>query len=324
MSNDTIMADFTISAAEEGRRLDQVLTSLMQVHSRARIQGWIESQQVTVNGKFVSSKYRVWANDHIHVAAILPMETTDVAQDIALDIVHADDAVIIINKPAGLVVHPGAGVREGTLMNALLHHFPELALVPRAGIVHRLDKDTTGLMVVARTVEAHTALVAQLQARSVKRTYWAITQGVMRSSGRLETAMGRHPKNRVKMAVLDEGKQAITHYQILERLFAHTLIQCDLETGRTHQIRVHMAHLGFPLLGDTLYGPNLCKLKGLATDTIAAVRVFPRQALHAMTLGFEHPLTHAWVSFHAKLPPDMAALLTLLQKDNPHVPHHST
>lgn len=324
MQKETIVADFVIQAAQEGKRLDQVLTELLEVHSRGRVQSWIDAGQVTLNGKVVAPKQRLWEGDAIHVSVVLAVETEAEGEDIALTIVHADEAVIVINKPAGLVVHPGAGVRKGTLMNALLYHYPELAHVPRAGIVHRLDKDTTGLMVVARTVEAHTALVAALQARDVKRTYAAVTQGVMRASGRLDTAMGRHPRNRVKMAVLDEGKQAITHYQILERFFAHTYIRCDLETGRTHQIRVHMAHLGYPLLGDRLYGASLTKLKGLQPDTITAIQSFPRQALHATELAFAHPTTQAWMTFHAPLPPDMADLLVLLRKDIPHVSHHSS
>ncbi|MFI4957283.1 MAG: 23S rRNA pseudouridine(1911/1915/1917) synthase RluD [Gammaproteobacteria bacterium] len=322
--NETIEAHFVIEDAQAGRRLDQVLTELLSVHSRGRVQSWIEAGQVTVNGKVVAVKQRLWEGDKIDVAVVLAIETEDQGEDMPLNIVYADDSVIVINKPAGLVVHPGAGIREGTLMNALLYHYPELAHLPRAGIVHRLDKDTTGLMVIARTVEAHTALVEALQERNVKRTYLAITQGVLRSSGTVETNMGRHPKNRVKMAVLDEGKHAVTHYHILERLFAHTYVQCDLETGRTHQIRVHMAHLGYSLLGDPVYGPAQTRMKGLQPETIAAVQGFKRQALHATLLAFEHPETGEWVEFKAELPQDMAELLAILRKDNPHVPHHST
>lgn len=320
--NEKIDAHFVIETVQSGKRLDQVLTDYLSVHSRGRVQSWIDAGQVMVNGKVVASKQRLSVGDVVDVSVVLAIETDAQGENIALNVVYVDDAVIVINKPAGLVVHPGAGVREGTLMNALLYHYPELAQLPRAGIVHRLDKDTTGLMVIARTVEAHTALVAALQARKVKRRYLAITQGVMRSSGHLETNMGRHPKNRVKMAVVNEGKHAVTHYQILERLWAHTYVRCDLETGRTHQIRVHMAHLGYPLLGDPLYGPAQMKLKGLQPETVAVIQQFKRQALHATVLAFEHPVTNEWMEFEAQLPEDMAELLSILRKDNPHVPSH--
>jgi 23S rRNA pseudouridine1911/1915/1917 synthase len=320
--NETIEAHFEIENAQAGRRLDQVLTELLSVHSRGRVQSWIEAGQVTVNGKVVAVKQRLWEGDKIDVAVVLAIETEDQGEDMPLNIVYADDSVIVINKPAGMVVHPGAGIRAGTLMNALLYHYPELAHLPRAGIVHRLDKDTTGLMVIARTLEAHTVLVEALQERNVKRTYLAIAQGVMRSSGTVDTYMGRHPKNRVKMAVLDDGKHAVTHYHILERLFSHTYIKCDLETGRTHQIRVHMAHIGNPLLGDPVYGTSQTRMKGLEPETIAAVQGFKRQALHATLLAFEHPETGEWVEFKAEMPQDMADLLAILRKDNPHVSHH--
>jgi 23S rRNA pseudouridine1911/1915/1917 synthase len=324
MSQQPVIAHFTVTDLQDGRRLDQVLTECMAVHSRGRIQSWIESGQVLLNGAVAPVKQKVHEGDEIAVNAAVTIETEAEGEDIALDIVYDDEEVIVINKPAGLVVHPGAGMPKGTLMNALLYHYPELAQLPRAGIVHRLDKDTTGLMVIARTLPAHTALVSALQAREVKRRYLAITQGVMRSSGTIDTFMGRHPRHRVKMAVVEEGKPAITHYHILERFFAHTFIQCDLETGRTHQIRVHMAHLGYPLLGDPLYGANLPRLKGLSEGTIAVVKSFPRQALHAASLAFHHPITEEWLEFKADLPEDMAHLLEILRKDKPHDPYHSS
>ncbi len=304
MSHPTsINAHFIISTSQDGRRFDQVLTELLAIHSRARVQTWIESGQVLLNDRPTVPKQRVREGDKIDVNVVLPIETEAQGENIALDIVYADEDVIVLNKPAGFVVHPGAGVRDGTLMNALLYHYPELAQLPRAGIVHRLDKDTTGLMMVARSLAAHTALVAALQAREVKRRYLAVAQGVMRASGTVDTQMGRHPRNRVKMAVLEQGKHAITHYRMLERFSGYTYVQCDLETGRTHQIRVHMAHIGYPLVGDLLYGANS---KGLS---------FPRQALHATFLSFKHPITQQWVEFQVDLPADMAELIATLRKD---------
>ena len=232
-----------------------------------------------------------------------------------LEILYEDSALIVLNKPPGLVVHPGAGNREGTLVNALLHHAPELANVPRAGVVHRLDKDTSGLLVVARTLAAHTHLVAQLQARTVKREYFAIVAGVMTAGGTIEAPVGRHPSERTRMAVVVGGREAVTHYRVLERFRGHTYVRVNLETGRTHQIRVHMAHLHYPLVGDPTYGGRL-RLPADSSSTLReALRHFKRQALHAGVLGLIHPESGAALQWDAPLPADMQQLLEALRSD---------
>ena len=237
------------------------------------------------------------------------------AEDIALDVVYEDSEVIVLNKPAGLVVHPGAGNPAGTLVNALLHRDPTLSLLPRAGIVHRLDKDTSGVMVVARTLPAHTALVAQLSARGVHRQYLAIVVGALVSGGTANAAIDRHPRDRIRMAVREDGRDAVTHYRLRERFRAHTALECRLETGRTHQIRVHMAHLKHPIVGDPLYGGPLKLPKGATPELIEALRGFKRQALHAETLEFAHPTTGEPVRCTAPVPDDMQHLLKALRDD---------
>ncbi|MCJ8298933.1 MAG: 23S rRNA pseudouridine(1911/1915/1917) synthase RluD, partial [Pseudomonadales bacterium] len=237
------------------------------------------------------------------------------AEDIPIDIVYEDDDIMVVNKPAGLVVHPAVGNRTGTLLNALLHHFPAIGQVPRAGIVHRLDMDTTGLMVVAKTIQAQTDLVNQLQDRSMGREYEAITHGVMTGGGCVEEPMGRHATNRLKMAVVSMGKEAITHFRLLEKFRAHTHIRLKLETGRTHQIRVHMAHIHHPLIGDQTYGGRSRLPKGVEIETIEALRAFKRQALHAKKLELWHPATGEQMSWEIPLPDDFAALLVVLQED---------
>ena len=234
---------------------------------------------------------------------------------IALDIIYEDHALLVINKPAGLVVHPAAGHQDGTLLNALLHHAPELAKVPRAGIVHRLDKDTTGLMVVAKTLEAQTDLVIQLQNRSVIREYECVVVGVMTAGGKVDQPIARHGTNRQKMAVVAGGKQAISHYRVINRFRTHTHVKVKLETGRTHQIRVHMSHIYFPLVGDQTYGGRLRIPPGASTELIAMLREFPRQALHARRLELEHPDDNRTMRWEAPLPADMLALLALLRED---------
>jgi len=231
-----------------------------------------------------------------------PSETSAQAEAIDLDIVYEDDALLVINKPAGLVVHPGSGNWSGTLLNALLHHAPQLQGVPRAGIVHRLDKETSGLLVVAKTLEAQTDLVRQLQARTVKRHYLALVEGNVEQAGKVEAPIGRHPTTRTKMAVVSRGKPAVTHYSVLQRFARHTLIECRLETGRTHQIRVHMQSIGHPLVGDPTYGSK-------------RVHAFKRQALHAARLGLIHPVTHAAMEWEAPLPEDMHALLNAMKAE---------
>lgn len=290
-----------------GMRLDQVLAKLLPEYSRSRLQEWIAQGLVTLNGAAASSKQKVWGGENISVLPQQhPSEQPYQAEDIALDIVYEDDSILVVNKPVGLVVHPGSGNWQGTLLNALLHHAPQLAQVPRAGIVHRLDKDTSGLLVVARTLTAQTALVRQLQARSVHREYLALAHGEVQHGGTVDAPIGRHPTQRTKMAVLDNGKPAVTHYQVEERFPGCTLLRCKLETGRTHQIRVHLASLGHPLVGDSTYlkGPQKCppQLRAILT-------AFPRQALHAGRLGLEHPVTGEWMEWQAPLPDDMQRLL---------------
>jgi 23S rRNA pseudouridine1911/1915/1917 synthase len=237
----------------------------------------------------------------------------------ALEIVHEDDELLVLNKPAGLVVHPAAGHGDGTLLNALLHHHPALELLPRAGIVHRLDKETTGLMVVAKTLPAQTALVAQLQARNVHREYEAVVVGLPTGGGRVDAPIGRHPRDRQRMAVVraesPSGKPAVTHYRLIQRFRAHTHLRCLLETGRTHQIRVHMAHINHPLVGDPVYGGRFRIPAGMAAERVEALRSFPRQALHARRLALAHPRTGEEVQWEAPLPADMEALLAMLEAD---------
>ena len=295
-----------------GLRLDQALVRFFPEHSRSRLQEWITRQQVKVDGEFATTKQKVWGGEILEVLPQThPSEQPYLAEDIALEILYEDDALLVINKPVGLVVHPGSGNWEGTLLNALLHHAPQLASIPRAGIVHRLDKNTSGLLVVAKTLAAQTALVRQLEARSVQREYLALVHGELTRAGKVDAPIGRHPTQRVKMAVVESGKAALTHYQIEERFPSCTLLRCRLETGRTHQIRVHMARIGHPLVGDSVYvkGPQKCvpQLRALLSS-------FPRQALHATRLALEHPVSGEMMEWHAPLPQDMQQLLQQIKE----------
>jgi len=295
-----------------GLRLDQALVKFFPEYSRSRLQEWINQQQVKVNGDFATPKQKVWGGEKLEVLPQShPAEQPYLAQDIALDIVYEDDTLLVINKPVGLVVHPGSGNWEGTLLNALLHYAPQLAEVPRAGIVHRLDKDTSGLLVVAKTIPAQTALVRQLQERSVKREYLALVHGEVRHGGMVDEPIDRHPTQRVKMAVVENGKPAVTRYQVEARFPSCTLLRCTLETGRTHQIRVHMAHIKHPLVGDSVYqkGAQKCvpELRTLLND-------FPRQALHATRLALEHPVSGETMEWHIPLPEDMTQLLRQIRE----------
>ncbi len=288
-------------------RLDQALAKLLSEYSRSRLQEWIEAGQVTLNGAAASVKQKVWGGEEIAVnPQAHPSEQPHEAEDIALNIVYEDDSILVINKPVGLVVHPGSGTWQGTLLNALLHHAPQLAEIPRAGIVHRLDKDTSGLLIVAKTLTAQTALVRQLQARSVKREYLALAYGEVPRGGTVDAPIGRHPTQRVKMAVVEDGKPAVTHYSVEERFPGCTLVRCKLETGRTHQIRVHLASIHHPLVGDTTYLPGVQKCPA---QLRAILNAFPRQALHAERLAVEHPVTGEIMEWHAPLPQDMQDLL---------------
>ncbi|TCS71489.1 ribosomal large subunit pseudouridine synthase D [Sulfuritortus calidifontis] len=294
---------FIIPVEHAGRRLDQSLAELLPDYSRSRIQAWCDEGLVRVDGKPASRKHKLWGGEAIEVQPqVHPSEQPHQAEAIALDIVYEDADVLVLNKPAGLVTHPGAGNWAGTLLNALLHHAPQLAEVPRAGIVHRLDKETSGLMVVAKTLTAQTRLVRELQARTVRRTYWAVAMGELaRDAGEIEAPIGRHPTQRTRMAVVDSGKPALTRYKVLKRYPGATWVECQLATGRTHQIRVHLAYLGHPLVGDPVY---LGHRKGRWD--------FHRQALHALRLGFEHPVSGEPLAFEAPPPADFKQLLEAL------------
>ena len=294
-----------------GQRLDQVLARLLPQFSRSRLQSWIEAGRVSVDARPATPKQRLKGGEAV---TVLPLAAADAGvfepQAIALSILYEDAAIIVVDKPAGLVAHPAAGNWDGTLLNALLHHAPELAEVPRAGIVHRLDKDTSGLLVVARTLEAQTHLVRQMQAKSVKREYLALLSGYVGTPGVIDAALGRHPSQRTRMAVLASSsagaKQAVTHYRVLRQLqrdgLAATLVECRLETGRTHQIRVHMQHLGFPIVGDQTYGRQPWRAW------------FPRQVLHALRLAIMHPVSGAPMQWEAPLPTDLREFLDSLEE----------
>ncbi len=298
-----------------GRRLDQALSELFPDYSRSRLKKWVEEGHVQVDGHLLRPKDKLAGGEAITLEVLPQPDERFGPEAIPLRIVYEDDQLIVIDKPAGLVVHPAAGNWQGTLLNALLHHAPELAAVPRAGIVHRLDKDTTGLLVVARTLEAQGALVEQLQARTVSREYEAVTLRVMTAGGTVDAPIDRHPVDRKRMAVVAHGREAITHYRVLERFRAHTHITVKLETGRTHQIRVHMAHVNFPLVGDPVYGGRLRLPAGATPALRDMLQHFPRQALHAARLGLEHPRTGESMSWSAPLPEDMQQLLALLRRD---------
>ncbi|MBV2209496.1 MAG: 23S rRNA pseudouridine(1911/1915/1917) synthase RluD [Thermomonas sp.] len=298
-----------------GRRLDAVLADLFPEYSRSRLSAWIKSGDVLVDGAAARPRDAVRGGEAVTLNVVEEVQTHAVAEDIPLDVLYEDEHVFVINKPAGLVVHPGAGNPAGTMVNALLHRDPALDKLPRAGIVHRLDKDTSGVMVVARTLVAQTALVAQLSARDVHRQYLAVVMGALVSGGTANAAIERHPRDRLRMAVREDGKDAVTHYRLRERFRCHTALECRLETGRTHQIRVHMAHLKHAIVGDALYGGALRLPKGASEELIATLRGFKRQALHAEVLEFKHPVTGEPVRCEAPLPEDMQQLLRVLRED---------
>jgi 23S rRNA pseudouridine1911/1915/1917 synthase len=295
-----------------GMRLDQALARLLPDWSRSRLQAWILENRIHVEGGKAIPRQKLWGGEKIRVAPFHPpIETAYAAEAISLDIVYEDDVLMVINKPAGLVVHPGSGNWQGTMLNALLHHAAQLSAVPRAGIVHRLDKDTSGLLVVAKTLEAQTSLVRQLQKHTVKRDYLALVLGDILVDGWIDAPVGRHPVHRTKMAVTGSGKEARTHYRVLEKFDGCTLLQCSLETGRTHQIRVHMHSIGHPLAGDPVYGG---KPKKITQDAGRLIASFPRQALHAQRLELSHPQHGEKVTWEATLPEDMSRLLSMLRQ----------
>lgn len=308
----TIPIDFA------GLRFDQALAKLLPDWSRSRLQTWIEAHQVTLDGRSATPKQKIWGGEQIQVSPqeiIVPSGYA--AEAIGLNIIDEDDTLIVINKPDGLVTHPGNGNWQGTLLNALLHHAPQLEHVPRAGIVHRLDKDTSGLLVVAKTIEAQTSLVRQLQQRSVKREYMALVHGFVDHAGSVDAPIGRHPIHRTKMAITPNGKPAHTHYLPIETFEGCTLVQCSLETGRTHQIRVHMQSIGHPLIGDPVYGGKPQKNN---SNSFQWLTDFSRQALHAQKLALIHPKTGKLSQWEAAMPDDMKNLLTSLKHSKEH--HH--
>lgn len=298
----------------DGQRFDRVLAELFPQFSRARLQRWIKEGKATVEGSVGRAKDAVTAGARLQVVPEVEPDTTWAPEALALDLVYEDDALLVLNKPSGIVVHPAVGNYSGTLVNALLHYAPELAALPRAGIVHRLDKDTSGLMVVARTLEAHHDLVNQLQARLVTRIYAALVEGLLVAGGTVDAPLGRHAVDRQRMAVVASGREAITHYRIRERFRAHTLLDVRLETGRTHQIRVHMAHVHHPVVGDPVYG-RLRIPKGCSPALAEALRGFRRQALHAERLELDHPRSGERCRWSAAPPSDMQALLALLRAE---------
>ena len=315
-SDSSVSRQATVPNSAAGRRFDAVLAELFPEFSRSRLSGWIKSGDVLLDGEPARPRDAVHGGETVSLNAVLDTEVRAEPEDIPLEVLYEDEHVFVLNKPAGLVVHPGAGNPAGTLVNALLHRDPSLAALPRAGIVHRLDKDTSGVMVVARTLQEQTALVEQLSAREVHRQYLAVVVGALVSGGTVDAPIDRHPRDRLKMAVREDGKEAVTHYRLRERFRAHTALECRLETGRTHQIRVHMAHLKHAIVGDPLYGGPLRLPKG-ATDTLAAaLRGFKRQALHAETLEFAHPITGEPVRATAPMPADLLALLAALREDS--------
>lgn len=305
----------TIPAESAGQRFDQVLAGLLPEYSRTRIKAWIEGGQVRISGRELRPKDAVLGGETVVVTPVFEVDERVQPEHIELNIVHEDKHLLVVNKPAGLVVHPGAGNPAGTLQNALLHFDPKLAELPRAGLVHRIDKDTSGLLVVARTLAAHTALTDMIEAHDVQRHYEAVCVGVMTAGGTIDKPIDRHPTDRVKMAIRSSGRDAVTHYRVITRYRAHTHIRLQLETGRTHQIRVHMTHAGYPLLGDPVYGKRLVIPKGSSTAFAEVLRTFNRQALHAARLEFEHPITGKPVVAEAPLPADLKQLLKSLAAD---------
>ncbi len=320
MTSRTLEISLTIPQEQAGQRLDLALAALLPDYSRSRFKAWIESGEVRVDGATLRPRDKVFGGESVSVRAVLPVESRAAPQDIPLLLVHEDRHVFVVDKPAGLVVHPGAGNPDRTLQNALLALDPGLAGLPRAGIVHRLDKETSGLLIVARTLPAHTALVRMIGDRVVHREYQAICRGVMTAGGTVDAPIDRHPTDRVRMAVRQGGREAVTHYRVIKRFRSHTHVRVQLETGRTHQIRVHLAHAGYPIVGDKVYGGRLTFPKG-ASEAMRqalrqALRDFPRQALHAARLQFDHPVTGRPVECASPLPADMLGLLEVLAAED--------
>jgi 23S rRNA pseudouridine1911/1915/1917 synthase len=318
MKSSTIQHRLEIPAGAAGQRLDQALAQLLPDYSRSRLKGWIESGEIRVDGEVRRPRDKVFGGEAVAVDARLEPEVAAEAQAMPLELVHQDKHIFVVNKPAGLVVHPGAGNPDRTLQNALLALDPRLIELPRAGIVHRLDKETSGLLIVARTLAAHTELVRMLEERAIHREYEAICKGVMTAGGTIDAPIDRHPVDRVKMAVRQGGRESVTHYRVIKRFRANTHVRVQLETGRTHQIRVHLTHAGYPLVGDRVYGGRLTMPKGATEELRVALREFPRQALHAAKLQLDHPVSGKPLECVAPLPDDMVQLLKVLARDAAH------
>jgi 23S rRNA pseudouridine1911/1915/1917 synthase len=298
-----------------GRRLDQAAAELLPEFSRSRLKTWIDAGRLTVSGRSARARTLLKGGEELELSTDLETAGEAAPEPIPLDVVHEDDALIVIDKPAGLVVHPGAGNASGTLQNALLHRFPELAVLPRAGLVHRLDKDTSGLLLVARTITSHKTLVASLERRTIRRTYQAVCHGVLTGGGTVDAPIGRHPRERTKMAVVERGRAAVTRYRVLARFRAHTHCEVELETGRTHQIRVHMAHIRSPLVGDPVYGGRARQPRGPSEELRRVLSSFKRQALHATRLALQHPESGEPLAFESVLAADLRALIAALRAD---------
>lgn len=315
MSETSIQRTATVPNHLAGQRFDAVLAEVFAEYSRSKLTSWIKSGEALLNGAVARPRDPVRGGETVTLNAVEAVQTHSAPEAIALDIVFEDEHLLVINKPAGLVVHPGAGNPTGTLVNALLHHDPSLDKLPRAGIVHRLDKDTSGVMVVAKTLPAHTKLIEMLSDRDVHRQYLAVVVGALVSGGTADAPIDRHPRDRIRQAVREDGRDAVTHFRLRERFRNHTLLECRLETGRTHQIRVHMQHLKHPIIGDPLYGGSLKLPKGATPELIEMLRSFKRQALHAEVLSFSHPISGEEMRFEAPMPADMQALVETLRAD---------
>ena len=313
--NEFIKIYTVIPEEMSGKRLDQALAKLLPEHSRARLQGWIRDGYVLIDKKLMRPRDKIQGGEQVEIRAEIEVQISASPENIPLQIVFEDEYLIIINKPAGLIVHPGAGNPQHTLMNALLHHDQKLEQVPRAGIVHRLDKDTSGLLVIARTPQSHTSLVKQLQTRDMHREYVTIVSGTMTAGGTIDQPIGRHPKHRTRMAIVKNGRTAITHYRIIRKYRHHTQLQVNLETGRTHQIRVHMTWHHHPIIGDPVYGTKKQLVKGMDSNLANIVTAFPRQALHARAIQLLHPHSDELMTWEAPIPEDITALIDSLELD---------
>lgn len=311
----TIKLSTRIPADYQGERLDKALSALLPDYSRSQLKIWIDEQKITVNGQNKRPRDRVCADDIIHLDATLTEQAQWSGENIPLDIIYEDHDLLIINKPAGLVVHPAVGNLASTLVNALLFHYPSLALLPRAGLIHRLDKETSGLLMIAKTLPTYTSLTTQLQERTIERYYIALVHGTLTGGGTINQPIGRHPRERTKMAIVHSGKTAMTHYRIKERFAQYTLLNIKLETGRTHQIRVHLASIHHAVIGDKTYGKVIIP-QGASEKLIDAIKMLSRQMLHAERLSLIHPVHGERLTFNAPLPADMVQIISLIQQNN--------